>query len=267
MDTSPLPFSPPPIGLFDSGFGGLTVLRALQTRLPGENFLYFADTRFLPYGDRPESFLRRRGLAIAQHLMDQGVKAIVIACNTATATAAESIRALCPVPVVALEPAIKPAALLTKSRKIGVLATTLTLRSERFQRLVKTYAENCTVIPQPCPGLAEAIEQHGPESPEVEYLLDIYTAPLHTAGVDVLVLGCTHYPWIGHSLNRRFGPDVHIVDTGDAVARQLERCLQASGSLHHLGQGHIHVQTSGNPTLAGPTIRRLWGELLPITAL
>ena len=173
-----------PIAVFDSGLGGLTVLRALRERLPQEDFFYFADTRFLPYGDRPEVFLRERGVLIAEALVRRGAKALVIACNTATAAAAEAIRAAISVPVVALEPGVKPAVGLTKSGVIGVLATTRTLASERFQRLVGNHANGYRVLAQPCPGLAEAIEAHGPASAEVSALLDTFVAPLAAAAAE-----------------------------------------------------------------------------------
>ena len=135
-----------PIAVFDSGLGGLTVLRALRSRLPQEDFFYFADTRFLPYGDRPEIFLKERGVLIAEALAQRGAKALVIACNTATAAAAEAIRAATALPIVALEPGVKPAVGLTKTGVIGVLATTRTLQSERFERLVGNHAAHLKVI-------------------------------------------------------------------------------------------------------------------------
>lgn len=167
-----------PIAVFDSGLGGLTVLRALRERLPQEDFFYFADTRFLPYGDRPETFLRERGVLIAEALVKRGAKALVIACNTATAAAAEAIRAAVDLPIVALEPGVKPAVGLTNSGVIGVLATTRTLESERFQRLVGNHANGYRVLAQACPGLAEAIEAQGPDSAEVSALLDAFVATL-----------------------------------------------------------------------------------------
>ena len=157
----------------------------MRGRLPHEDFFYFADTRFLPYGDKPESFLRERGVRIAEALVARGAKALVIACNTATAAAAEAIRAAIGVPVVALEPGVKPAAALSHSGTLGVLATTRTLHSERFQRLVGHHAPGVKVVAQACPGLAEAIENDGPDSPRVGALLDAYVAPLAAAGADV----------------------------------------------------------------------------------
>jgi glutamate racemase len=252
-----------PIAVFDSGLGGLTVLRALRGRLPREDFFYFADTRFLPYGDRPEVFLRERGVLIAEALARRGAKALVIACNTATAAAAEAIRAAGALPVVALEPGVKPAAALTANGVIGVLATTRTLESERFGRLVGDHANHLKVVAQACPGLAEAIECAGPESLAVAALLDTFVEPLATAGADVVVLGCTHYPWVAEAIARRMPPGVTLLDTGDAVARQLERLLQAGGLLGG-GQGRLTVATSGAPLAVTATVDRLLGARMHI---
>lgn len=252
-----------PIGVFDSGLGGLTVLRALRARLPAEDFLYFADTRFLPYGERPEAFLKERGVLIAQALAARGAKALVIACNTATAAAAEAIRAATALPVVALEPGVKPAAALTKIGVIGVLATTRTLESERFRRLVDNHAHHVKVLAQACPGLAEAIEDHGPGSPEVARLLDAYVAPLAKAGVDGVVLGCTHYPWVAEAIAERLPGGVRLIDTGEAVARQLERLLHAGNCLGG-GEGRLALATSGTPARVRETVLRLWGKPLSI---
>lgn len=252
-----------PIAVFDSGLGGLTVLRALRERLPQEDFFYFADTRFLPYGDRPEAFLRERGVQIAEALARRGAKALVIACNTATAAAAEAIRAASPLPIVALEPGVKPAANLSENGIIGVLATTRTLASERFQRLVGTHAPHLKVIAQACPGLAEAIETEGPESATVETLLDGFVAPLAAAGADVVVLGCTHYPWVAGAISRRMAAGTTLLDTGEPVARQLDRLLDAARLLGG-GSGQLTVATSGAPTRVGTTVDRLWGAHLPV---
>lgn len=248
-----------PIAVFDSGLGGLTVLRALRGRLPHEDFFYFADTRFLPYGDKPESFLRERGVRIAEALVARGAKALVIACNTATAAAAEAIRAAIGVPVVALEPGVKPAAALSRSGTLGVLATTRTLHSERFQRLVGHHAPGVKVVAQACPGLAEAIENDGPDSPRVGALLDAYVAPLAAAGADVVVLGCTHYPWVAAAIARRMPVGTTLLDTGEAVARQLERLLVHGGLLGG-GHGRLQLSTSGAPQAVQCTVDRLWDE-------
>lgn len=252
-----------PVAVFDSGLGGLTVLKALRARLPHEDYLYFADTRFLPYGDRPEAFLRARGERIAETLAARGAKALVVACNTATAAAAEAIRAATPLPVVALEPGVKPAAALSPGGVIGVLATTRTLESERFRRLVERHASAVRVVAQPCPGLAEAIELHGPEAPAVEALLDRYVAPLVAAGVDVVVLGCTHYPWAAPGIARRLSRGVQLLDTGEAVARQLERLLTGSGGLGG-GRGQLRLAASGAVDRVASTVDRLLGQKLSV---
>ena len=252
-----------PIAVFDSGLGGLTVLRALRGRLPREDFFYFADTRFLPYGDRPEVFLKERGVLIAEALARRGAKALVIACNTATAAAAEAIRAASRLPIVALEPGVKPAAVLTRTGVIGVLATTRTLESERFERLVGNHANHLRVVAQACPGLAEAIESEGPGSPAVAALLDTFVAPLAVANADVVVLGCTHYPWVAEAIAERMPAGVTLLDTGEPVARQLERLL-AAGGLIGGGQGRLTVATSGAPVAVTATVDRLFGAKMHV---
>ena len=251
--------NPHPIGVFDSGLGGLTVLRALRGRLPQEDFFYFADTRFLPYGDRPEVFLKERGVLIAKAMAARGVKALVIACNTATAAAAEAIRAAVDLPIVAMEPGVKPAAALSRSGEIAVLATTRTVESPRFQRLVSTHASHLQVHVQACPGLAEAIEGEGPESASVSALLDRFVTPLASTAADVVALGCTHYPWVAEAIARRLPDGVQLLDTGEAVARQLERLLHAAQKLGG-GHGHVTLATSGAPAAVRVTVDRLWAQ-------
>ena len=252
-----------PVAVFDSGLGGLTVLRALRERLPQEDFFYFADTRFLPYGDKPEVFLKERGVLIAEALARRGAKALVVACNTATAAAAEAIRAATHLPVVALEPGVKPAASMTRRGVVGVLATTRTLQSERFQRLVGNHAAGIEVISRACPGLADAIETAGPDSPAVAALLDQYVAPLAAAGADVVVLGCTHYPWVAAGIARRMPPGTQLLDTGEAVARQLERLLLADGCIGG-GAGRLTLATSGAPQAVTVTVDRLFGQKMQV---
>ncbi|MDR2365885.1 MAG: glutamate racemase [Zoogloeaceae bacterium] len=251
-----------PIGVFDSGLGGLTVLQSLRARLPGEDFIYFADASHLPYGDKPEAFIQMRGQAIADALAKRGCKAIVVACNTATAAAADGIRARLSMPVIALEPAIKPAAALTRNGILGVLATTRTLTSRRFAQLVKSYAPDATLIAQACSGLAESIETEGPESASVEALLDAYMRPIANANADVVVLGCTHYPWVKTSIARRLLPETILVDTGEAVARQVERRLTEANILG--GRGQLRFAASGNPDKMRAALARLCGIFMPV---
>jgi glutamate racemase len=261
MSRFPEPWSGPsaaphqPIGVFDSGLGGLTVLQSLRARLPNEDFIYFADTRHLPYGDKPEAFIRARSQTIAAALAERGCKAIVVACNTATAAAAEGIRARLAMPVIALEPAIKPAAALTRNGILGVLATTRTLASRRFAQLVKSHAPNIKVIAQACSGLAEAIECEGPQSARVGALLDAYVRPLAEANTDVVVLGCTHYPWVKANIAQRLLPETLLVDTGEAIARQVERRLTQESILG--GHGQLRFATNGDPAQVRATLTRL----------
>src|SRR5690606_34331294 len=184
------------IGVFDSGVGGLSVLREIRAQLPAEDLLYVADSGAAPYGERTEEFIRGRVRAIVEFFLRRQVKAIVVACNTATAVAVELIRSQYDIPVVAVEPAVKPAAALTKSGVIGVLATSRTLSSERFARLAGNYGEGVTVLLQACPGFVEQVEKGELDSVETRGLVQRYVGPLIDQGVDTLVLGCTHYPFL-----------------------------------------------------------------------
>ncbi|MDR0997329.1 MAG: glutamate racemase [Zoogloeaceae bacterium] len=251
------------IGVFDSGLGGLTVLSALRARLPREDFVYFADTANLPYGEKAESFIQMRSIAIAWHLQYTfAAKAIVIACNTATAMAAEAVRRAVDCPVIALEPAVKPAAALSKTGVIGVLATTRTLGSLRFQKLVEAHAHRAQVIAQPCPGLAEAIERA--DEATVDCLIDEYVRPLIHYRADIVVLGCTHYPWIKEKIAARL-PGVKLIDTGEAIARQTERRLKGEDLLEEDDRtGGLRIGTSGDPQEAAAAIFRLTGKVLNV---
>lgn len=252
-----------PVAVFDSGFGGLTVLRALRAQLPAEDFFYFADTRYFPYGERPADFLRARCVAIAQTLQQAGAKALVIACNTASAVAAEAIRAAVTVPVIALEPGVKPATERSDNGRIGVLATQRTLESERFQRLLATYGHGAQIFGQACTGLADAIENEGPASARVAALLDRYVTPLAQHGVDTVVLGCTHYPWASAEIAQRLPAGTYLLDTGAAVARQLARRLQAEGCAGG-GQGRLLAAASVDPVTVAAKLERLWGAPLSL---
>ena len=182
------------IGIFDSGVGGLSVMQAIRARLPHAELLYAADTAHAPYGDRSEAFLCDRSERIARFLCDQGAQMIVVACNTATAAAVARLRAASPtLAVVGVEPGVKPAVALSAARRIGVLATTRTLASEKFRKLAEAHADGATLVLQPCPGLADAIETADAQGSGLDALVERYSAPLRAAGVDVAVLGCTHY--------------------------------------------------------------------------
>ncbi|KAG8148969.1 glutamate racemase [Burkholderia catarinensis] len=214
-----------PVGIFDSGLGGLSVLRAVRAQLPGESCIYVADSHHAPYGPRDEAFITERTLAIGEWLAREGAKALVVACNTATARAIAAIREHLPMPLVGVEPGIKPAAALSASGIAGVLATQSTLNSPRFQALLDRYGAGRRFICQPGHGLVEAIERGDTNSPALRALLDRYLQPMLDGGADTLVLGCTHYPFLIETIRNLIGDRLTIVDTSDAIARQLARVL------------------------------------------
>lgn len=245
-----------PIGIFDSGVGGLSVLRHIQTQLPQENLLYFADSGCAPYGEKAEQFIADRALAITDFLLQQGAKAIVVACNTATAAAIKALRARYPhLPLVGVEPGLKPAAALTKNNTIGVLATERTLASIKFKQL-STHISDSTgvrVLTQACIGLADQIEKGELQSAATALLVQRYVTPLIAQGADTLVLGCTHYPFVLPLLQdaacRATSEPVTIIDTGVPIALQLVRLLRQHDLLNTRGSpGLLQTFTTGNET-------------------
>lgn len=217
-----------PIGVFDSGVGGLSILRAIRHELPDEDLLYVADSANAPYGDRPASFIAERADEIAAFLIRAGAKAIVVACNTASVVAVERLRSWSPVPVVAIEPAIKPASRTTSSGVVAVLATTRTIASEAVARLCAAHGGDVEILLQACPGLAERVERADLSSRETRALLEHYLSPLLAAGADTIVLGCTHYSFLGDAIRDIVGAGVDLVDPAAAVARQAARRLGAN---------------------------------------
>ena len=215
-----------PVGVFDSGVGGLSVLAEIARLLPSESLLYVADCGNIPYGEKSPEFIRQRCRTVAGFFQEQGVKALVLACNTATVAAAADLREQFPHwPLVGMEPAVKPAAAATRSGVVGVLATTGTLQSAKFAALLDRFATDVQVVTQPCPGLVERIESGDLNSPALRQLLQGYVEPLLAAGCDTIILGCTHYPFLRPLLSQMVPPSVAIIDTGAAVARQLQRLL------------------------------------------
>jgi glutamate racemase len=202
------------------------VLRAVRAQLPGETIIYVADSLYAPYGERDEDFIGDRTLAIGQWLVAQGAKVLVVACNTATAQSIAMVRERLPIPLVGVEPGIKPAAAQSKTRVAGVLATQSTLRSARFQTLLERYAADCRFLCQPGHGLVQAIERCDIGSAELRALLRGYLEPMLDAGADTLVLGCTHYPFLDTAIRDIVGDRMTLIDTSVAIARQLERVLE-----------------------------------------
>lgn len=266
--TTPTPDASQPIGVFDSGVGGLSVLHEIRRALPRENLVYVADSLHAPYGDQPNEFIEGRASAVVRFLLASGVKAVTIACNTASVVAVEKLRAWSPVPIVAIEPAIKPAASATRSGAIGVLATRATLASNNFARLVGLYANSVQVHLQACPGLVEQIERGDLDSEKTRELVQRYVQPLLDQHTDALVLGCTHYPFVTPVIRAIAGDDVAIIDPAPAVARELARRLGAAGMLAtRAGPGTETFFTSGDPAHSRTVMSRLWGHDIAVQPL
>lgn len=247
------------------------MLRHIRALLPQEHLIYFADTAFAPYGNKPEAFVTERTLAISQFLIQRGIKALVVACNTATITSIKALRARYPdLPIVGVEPGLKPAAAITTSGKVGVLATSRTLVGEKFLQLRQQISadSNTDFLLQGCDGLADQIELGQLNSPATIALLERYVQPLLDQGADTLVLGCTHYPFVQEAIQKiasGTGHPVVLIDTGAAVARQLERLLTA-GALLRSDEGEPHLQacTSASPTLLENAFAKLLGLHPPV---
>ncbi|MBE7376313.1 glutamate racemase [Pseudomonas lopnurensis] len=249
-----------PVGVFDSGVGGLSVLREIRQRLPHESLLYLADSAHVPYGEKSPEYIRQRCRIIAAFLLERGAKALVLACNTATAAGITELRELYPqLPIIGMEPAVKPAALATRSGVVGVLATTGTLKSARFAALLDRFAADVRVITQPCPGLVERIEAGDLHSAQTRAMLADWVEPLLAQGCDTLILGCTHYPFIGPLLGELLPADVRLIDTGTAVARHLHEVL-AERHLLANGQAQQRFYCSGDPLRMARVLPILWGE-------
>lgn len=251
-----------PVGIFDSGVGGLSVAREIRSLLPAESLLYLADSAYCPYGGRPVEEVRARSRAATAELIARGAKAVVIACNTATGAALELLREEFPLPILGLEPAVKPAAATTRVGRIGVMATAGTLQSERFARLVSTFAANVEVHPIACSGLVELVEAGENDGERAIAKLSELLAPLRAADVDTVVLGCSHYPFLKHALGVVMGPDIRLIDSGLAVARHLERVLREVDGLADPDDtpASFHMFTTGDPEGVGIVATRLWGR-------
>jgi len=242
------------IGVFDSGLGGLSVLAALSDALPRAGFHYFADTAHVPYGNKSEAQIQDRVLAIGDHLAQLGCDLLVVACNTATATAVEALRAAHPgIPVVGVEPGIKPAAQETRSGRIAVLTTEATARSQRLEQLIRDHAGRVEVFVEPCPGWATQVEMLQLDDPALAADIRARVEPLLEKGVDRIVLGCTHYSFLAPLLGAVVGSRARLVDVADAVARQTQRL---AGQLAQ-GDGSLHLHASAHPERLRAALPRL----------
>jgi glutamate racemase len=258
-----------PIGIFDSGIGGLSILSQIHRFLPNESLLYFADQAHVPYGPRPLPEVRHFSMEISRFLLQSGAKIIVVACNTASAAALDHLRASFPeVPFVGMEPAVKPAAEVTDSGHIGVLATPATFEGELFASVVARFATGLEVHQRTAPGLVERIESGDLRSSETRALVMDAVGPLLKAGIDTLVLGCTHYPFIVPLLEEIVGPDVQVIDPAPAIARQTRRVLEASQLKAPAGAPpSIHYLTSGDPETLTELVQMLIGAPGEIEAI
>jgi glutamate racemase len=236
-----------PIGVYDSGVGGLSVLQALRRRLPQQPFIYVADSGHAPYGGRERDFIEARATHIARFLVGRGARALVLACNTVSVVAARRLRLHFALPIVAMEPPIKPAALATRSKVVLVLATATTVASDAVAQLCRRHAAGVQVMLQACPGLVEAVERGACDDPATAALLQDYLRPGLAAGADVVVLGCTHYPFLAPQIAAIAGPRVALMEPSDAIARRLVQVLHMAPA-QHAGTGTpTSYVTSGSP--------------------
>jgi glutamate racemase len=256
-----------PIGIFDSGIGGLSVLRHLEAFYPHEHLLYFADQAHVPYGSRTAEEIRHYSAEITRFLLDQGAKIIVVACNTASAAALNYLRQTFPeVRIVGMEPAVKPAAAVTRTGKVGVLATPGTFASPRYAALMERFTDGVTVLEDPCVGLVKLIEAGQLDTPATKQLLQDVLRPMVAEGVDTIVLGCTHYPFVRPIIETILAVEnentaVTIIDPAPAVARQVGRVLVDSGFLAPPSQvGVTRLFTTGERALFSQLSEQLLGK-------
>jgi glutamate racemase len=246
-----------PVGVFDSGVGGLSVMREIVRQLPDEDVLFFADTAHCPYGRRAHEEILQLVRGIVRFLLSQGAKIVVVACNTASAAALHQVRQSFETPIVGMEPAVKPAAERSGSRVVGVLATEATFQGALFASLIERFASDVEVLTRACPGLVEQVEAGLVRADTTREMLETYLRPMLDAGVDSVVLGCTHYPFLRALVREIVGDGVEIIDPSAAVARQTARVLRREGLLREEGPGRCRFYTTGDPQ----RFERLLGEL------
>lgn len=251
-----------PIGIFDSGIGGLSVLRSIQTVLPGEALIYVADQAHVPYGTRFLNEVRAFSEGITNYLLDQGVKLIVVACNAASAAALHYLRRVFPqVPFVGMEPAVKPAAEHTESGIVGVLATPATFQGELYASVVERFANGVVVLQNTCPGLVMEVDTGHLDTPKVHAILKKALKPMLAQGIDTVVLGCTHFPFVIPAIEDIVGPQVRVIDPAPAIARQTKRLLEVSGLINPDMQiKQALFLTTGSPARMETLLPRLLGN-------
>jgi glutamate racemase len=249
--------------------GGLSVFRAIRDELPSEDLIYVGDSGFAPYGDRSNAFVQERAAVITEYLIREGSKALVIACNTATGIAVDVLRSRFPeIPIVAVEPAVKPAAAKTKTGVVGVLATSGTLSSPNVTRLLNKYGVDVEILTQAGAGLVEQVEKGELSGERTRALVDQLVRPMIEKGADVIVLGCTHYPFLRVEIQEAAGPGVEIMDPATAVARELRRRLDTAGLLADGGQRSTErFLTTGIPAEVSPIMSQLLGEPIEVERL
>lgn len=266
----------PPIGIFDSGVGGLSVLREIRRHFAQENLIFIADQEHVPYGPRTLEQVRSFAETITEFLLGQGAKLIVVACNTASAAALYHLRSTFPkVPFVGMEPAVKPAAEQTQSGVVGVLATPATFQGELYASVVERFANGVIVLQDTCPGLVNQIEKGEIKSPETRAILEGALQPMIERGIDRVVMGCTHYPFVIPLIQEIVGPDVKVIDPAPAIARQVGRLLekhQLSNTQVLSGnadppEGAIHFLTTGTPLKLQTLLPPLIGDQGNVEAL
>ena len=264
-----LPSPDQPIGVFDSGVGGLSVLRAIRQTLPFEPILYLADQAHVPYGPRPLEEVRAFSASITRFLLDRGARLIVVACNAASAAALHSLRQEFPaIQFVGMEPAVKPAAETTHTGHVGVLATPATLRGSLYASVVERFAHGVEIHEDPCPGLVEQIEKGDLDGSKPRAILERALRPMLAAQVDTVVLGCTHYPFVAPLIQSICGPGVQVIDPAPAVARQAERLIKASDwAAPGPRPGKVRYFTSGDPGELAKILQLWLGEAAAVTPL
>jgi glutamate racemase len=258
-----------PIGVFDSGVGGLSVLRALRSQMPGESVVYFGDQGHIPYGPRPMLQIQNFSRAITRFLLDQDAKIIVVACNAASAAALKTLRAAFPdIAFVGMEPAVKPAAEHTATGVVGVLATPATFQGALYASVVERFASGVQLLQDPCVGLVQQVEKGDLDGAETRGILELALRPMLEMHIDTVVLACTHYPFVIPLIEEIVGPKVRVIDPAPAVARQAARLLEASGLRNPAGPASaLRFFTSGDADHLRTLLPRLLGEQGPIEAL